>query len=123
MGLKIRAITCDQGPNNRKCYDLLGASLEKPYFIHNTFKIYLLYDVPHIFKSIRNGFIKGDFKTPDGIARFDVIREVFELEHGKATKMTKLTMYHINPTNFQKNACGPSCSNFKPFCRSCNSVR
>lgn len=102
MGLNVRAVTCDQGPNNRKCYELLGASSENPYFFHKTNKVYLLYDIPHIFKSLRNAFIKADFKTPDGVARFDVVREIFELEHGRATKITKLTMSHLNPTNFEK---------------------
>lgn len=82
MGLSVRVVTCDQGPNNRKCYELLGGSSTNPYFYHQNSKIY--------------------FRTPDGLARFDVVREIFELEHSKVTKMTKLTTCHLNPNSFEK---------------------
>lgn len=61
-----------------------------------------MYDAPHLIKSIRNRFLAGEFRTPDGIANFDAIREIFDIERGNVTKMTKLTESHVRPNKFQQ---------------------
>uniref|UniRef100_A0A2S2Q3S0 Transposable element P transposase n=1 Tax=Sipha flava TaxID=143950 RepID=A0A2S2Q3S0_9HEMI len=48
-GLKVRAIVCDQGPNNRSAFNKLNLTKEKPWFIVNNIKIFAIYDVYHIF--------------------------------------------------------------------------
>jgi len=48
----------------------------------------MFYDIPHLFKSIRNTFLKAYFETPHGLVDFDVIREVYELDQGSVTRMT-----------------------------------
>lgn len=42
----IRAIVCDQGPNNRKFYKNMGATETKPYFSFNEKKIYTFFCTP-----------------------------------------------------------------------------
>lgn len=101
IGFKVRGMVYDQGGNNRKCTSLLGVTNEKPYFYFNNKKYYMFYDIPHLFKSLRNNLLKAKFETPDGIVDFDVIREVYELEQGSVTRMTKLTRSHVNPTRFE----------------------
>ena len=109
LGLDLRAISSDQGPNNRKSFNFLAGVGQKEKetrpvlnFEHDGKKIYLLYDVPHLLKSLRNSFMNGDFETPDGIVSFSVIREVYELEKGKITKMTNFRAEHIYPSPFDK---------------------
>ena len=52
--LKIRAITCDQGPSNQGLFKLLKITDESPYFTVDDKKIYGLFDVPHLIKNVRN---------------------------------------------------------------------
>lgn len=101
IGFKVRGVVYDQGGNNRKCTSLLEVTNEKPYFTLNNKKYYMFYDIPHLFKSVRNNFLRANFETPDGLVDFDVIREVYELDHGSVTRMTKLTRSHVNPTRFE----------------------
>jgi len=52
------------------------------------------------FKSIRNNFLKTKLKNPDGLADFDVTREVYELK--QETRMTTLTRSVVNPNRFER---------------------
>ena len=78
LGLKMKAVTCDQGSNNRSCYTMLGATIDKPFFENNAEKIYDLYDVPHLIKSMRNTLNKSNICTLDGIADWKVISTLYE---------------------------------------------
>lgn len=103
LGFRIRAVVCDQGSNNRKCFSEFGITKDKPYIFQNNRKIFFLYDFPHLVKSLRNLLLKSNLMTPDGEVSFDVIKELYELERNKVTKMCpKLTEKHINPNNFEK---------------------
>jgi hypothetical protein len=57
ISIKPRAIVCDQGSNNRGAFALLGTNKERPYFFVKNSKIYTLYDVPHLTKSVRNNLM------------------------------------------------------------------
>ena len=58
IGLKIKAVICDQGPNNRKAMEGLGITEDRPYFLHNNSKVYVVYDPPHLVKNTRNNLEK-----------------------------------------------------------------
>ena len=60
-GLTVKVIVCDQGANNRACYDKLKISISKPYMMFKNQKICCMYDPPHLIKSIRNNFIQHGF--------------------------------------------------------------
>lgn len=103
VGFKVRAVVCDQGPNNRKCFRLLNVSKENPFFFYENYKIFALYDSPHLFKSARNNLLSCNLDTPDGTATWKVPTEIFESEKFKTTKLCpKITAQHIYPNNFQK---------------------
>ena len=107
LGLNVRAIVCDQGPNNRKCLKLLGVKRQAPFFFRKTTtftkKIYAIYDAVHITKSIRNMLMKYDFDTPDGIVSFKIIKSLYLHDSRNITRMCpKFTLKHINPNNFEK---------------------
>ncbi|CAI6377598.1 unnamed protein product [Macrosiphum euphorbiae] len=53
-------ITCDQGTSNRKMFSLLGGTPENPYTVINSKKIFLMYDIPHLMKSVRNNLLIGN---------------------------------------------------------------
>lgn len=110
IGLKIRVITCDQGSNNRSLYyKYLNICEEKPYFYHNGYKIYTLFDIPHLIKSIRNNLMNENisFETECGqnlIASWQDIQLLFNIDSKSTTYRAtpKLTYKHIHPNNFQK---------------------
>lgn len=55
-----------------------------------------MYDFSHLIKSLRNGWLKCDLKTPDGTVSFHVIKELYDIEENSKTKMCpKLTKQHI----------------------------
>lgn len=103
VGLEVIAIVCDQGPNNRKCYSQLGVTEHTPYFELNKHNIFALYDPPHLIKSVRNNLLSGDLETPDGIASWAILKELYEYEQNCSTKLCpKLTSRHIYPNAFEK---------------------
>lgn len=103
LELNIRAIVSDQGSNNRRCFSQLGITKEKPFFYHNSHKVYGLYDVPHLFKSIRNTFLKYDLCTPDGIISWSVLQKMYTWDSHNTVRMCpKIGQRHINPGNFDK---------------------
>lgn len=103
FGINITVLVCDQGSSNRKCFSNFGVSTEKPYFNFEGKNIYCMFDFPHLIKSLRNGLLKCDLKTPDGIISFKVIQELWEREENCNTKMCpKLTRQHIFPNSFEK---------------------
>ncbi|XP_069969240.1 DNA transposase THAP9 isoform X1 [Bactrocera oleae] len=80
IGLNIKTIVCDQGTQNLKLRQLLGATLEQPYFFHNEKKIYFMFDYCHLIKCIRNAIVKHDIKTRDGITTFEVVRKIYAID-------------------------------------------
>lgn len=103
IGINIRAIVCDQGSNNRSALKLLGTNSTQPYFYFNSKKIFVIYDVPHLFKSIRNTLIKSDISFEGGVASWKVPEEIYNIEKHQSVKMCpKLTTKHIYPNTWQK---------------------
>lgn len=107
IGYKPVAVVCDQGSNNRGAFNLLGVTKESPFFEILNQKVFALYDVPHLFKSVRNNWLTGTFKLPGKQFSFDVIRKVFDIDTKSATAraLPKLTEKHVNPNNFEKMCC------------------
>lgn len=60
-GLVPTSIVCDQGTQNRRTFSLLGGTEDKPYTTICEQKLFLLYDMPHLVKSIRNNLLNGNF--------------------------------------------------------------
>ena len=81
IGLSVKLVVCDQGSNNRRLFEtLLGATIEKPYFMATEKKIFVLYDPPHLVKSIRNNLKKHGFKVNEVKILWQYIREFYELD-------------------------------------------
>ena len=98
IGLSVKLVVCDQGSNNRRLFEtLLGATIEKPYFMATEKKIFVLYDPPHLVKSIRNNLKKHGFKVNEVKILWQYIREFYELDSTLQIRMApRLTARHIN---------------------------
>lgn len=107
IGFIPKVIVCDQGSNNRGAFRLLGVTENNPFFLLNGSKIVALFDVPHLFKSIRNNLISGMFKLNEKIINFDIIKQTFKIDSGSASGrvLTKITERHLNPNDFEKMSC------------------
>lgn len=105
VGLVPKAVVCDQGSNNRGAFKDLGVTLDSPFFHLNQKKIVAIYDIPHLFKSIRNNMLNGNFVTPDGkmISFLDIKSTYLIDKKSKSSRaLTKITDSHINPVGTEK---------------------
>lgn len=107
VGFLPKAIVCDQGPNNRKAYNNLGINSDNQFFFYKNNKIFGFYDVPHLFKNIRNNLLQDNFTLFGNIISFDYIKRVFDIDQSSNTAraMPKLSQKHINPNSFEKMSC------------------
>lgn len=106
VGLIPTCIVCDQGTQNRRTFTLLGGTQEKPYIIVNENKIYLLYDMPHLVKSIRNNLLNGDFQIGEKVISLSNVHKAYAIDtKNSARAMCKITPAHLAPNPFQKMTC------------------
>ena len=97
-GMKIKVISCDQGSNFSSLYSLLGISVNCPYFLFNSEKIFVTPDPPHLLKSARNCLLKNRIVTSKGTASWNDIKNLFELEKKKNVRLApKISEKHVEP--------------------------
>ncbi|KAL4149559.1 hypothetical protein QTP88_003486 [Uroleucon formosanum] len=104
VGLCPKIIVCDQGTNNQSALKSLNVSEDSPFFFINDNKIFSLFDVPHLIKSVRNNLINACFIKDDKIISFNDIKKTYELdkENFKSRSLVKITDAHIYSSSFQK---------------------
>lgn len=107
IGLLPTCIICDQGTQNRRMYTLLGGTEDKPWTTLCNKKIFLIYDMPHLVKSIRNNLLNGDFiYNKNKIVSIKNIRAAYDIDSKNiASSMIKITLTHFNSNPFQKMNC------------------
>ncbi|CAI6351142.1 unnamed protein product [Macrosiphum euphorbiae] len=105
--LHVKAIVCDQGPNNRSALTKLGFTKDKPWIEVNGNKIFSVYDVPHLIKNIRNNFLSSDFIFKNNKVSFQDIKKTYMIDKSSSTSrsLLKITDSHINPGPFKKMSC------------------
>lgn len=102
-GLNVVAVTCDQDSKNRSCYRLLGSTRDQPYFILNEKKVYTLFDIPHLFKSVRNSLLGGGkICIGNDKISWDVIVKLYKNDQSNLRMIHKLSDRHVYPDNFEK---------------------
>ncbi|KAI5644640.1 transposase protein domain-containing protein [Phthorimaea operculella] len=110
IGYIVLAFTSDQGSNFLNLANNKSVTPDQPYFFINGKKIYYIFDVPHLTKSLRNNLMKYDFvykntESDDSasVASWNDIKQLYDIEKGKSYKMAyRLTESHVNPNNFEK---------------------
>ncbi|CAI6369764.1 unnamed protein product [Macrosiphum euphorbiae] len=104
VGLCPKLTVCDQGTNNQSALKLLNVSEDKPYFFIDENKIFAIFDVPHLVKSIRNNLIGSVFKKDDKEISYTDIIDTYQVDkkNKKSRALLKITDAHIFPNSFQK---------------------
>lgn len=106
LNLIPTSIVYDQGTQNQRMFKLLGGTEDRPFTIINDNKIFWIYDMPHLVKSIRNNLLSGDFEIDSSIISFKDIRKTYETDiKNTARAMPKITPTHLSPNTFQKIKC------------------
>lgn len=79
LGLTPVSIVCDQGTQNMRMFSLRG-TVKKPFFEIFDRKLYLVYDMPHLIKSLRNNLLSGDLQIGSKIVSFDDVKKTYEID-------------------------------------------
>lgn len=104
IGLHVRAITCDQGTSNQKVIECLGVSEEKPYFMFKEKKIFVVFDIPHLLKCVRNNLMANDFVVDGEVVTWRSIANLASCDSKStlARAAPKLSQRHVMPNAFDK---------------------
>ena len=100
--IDVCAISCDQGSPNRTAYKQLNVTTENPFISILNCKIFCLFDIVHLIKSVRNNLLVTNILIGDEIISWSVLVKIFESDNGLIRAMHKLTEAHIKPDTFQK---------------------
>jgi len=106
-GLIVKALVCDQGASNVAAYKDLGITKDKPYFFVDGKKVFTMFDVPHLFKNLRNHFRKNNLLFNGEEVSFKDIKDTYDIDKNSSTSrsLLKITDAHINPGPFQLMSC------------------
>ena len=96
-GLKVEVVIADQSSNNRKVFETLcGVTETQPFFQHNGKHIHVLYDPPHLLKSVRNNLKKSGFTVCDTQISWSHISEYYKFDARNKLRITpQLRRKHI----------------------------
>ena len=102
-GMEVAATVCDMGKPNQDLLKRLGVSVERPLFHVDGEEVVAMYDVPHLFKCIRNALYKYDISYSGAKASWQHVRR-FYAEDIKGTVRTapSLRKSHIQLEAFKK---------------------
>lgn len=102
-GLRVRVGICDMSFTNQGLYRALNVTKEQPYIERDGQKIYMIHDVPHLMKLIRNNLKKHRFRYGQKTANWKHIKKFWDLDKTRVPRMCpKLTKYHFDLTSFSK---------------------
>ena len=104
IGLNVILVVSDQGSNNQNLYNTqLKVSEEKPYFYVNDKKIFVMYDPPHLLKSVRNNLHSHGFEVDGHDILWEHIQDFFEKDSSKSVRLApKLTQRHLDLPPFSR---------------------
>lgn len=100
-GYKVLTTVCDQGPTNVGALSLLKKKCnlkpETNYFVLDGEIVYTIFDVPHLFKSIRNNFLQaGEIVFNNKKGKWNHIVRAEE-KNRMRLRFVKLTKTHVAP--------------------------
>lgn len=106
-GFIVKALVCDQGANNVAAYKDLKITKDEPYFLVDDRKVLAMFDVPHLFKNLRNNLIKKNFIFEGREVSFKDIKCTYECDKNSSTSraLLHITDAHISPGPFQLMSC------------------
>ena len=102
-GFTVVSSVSDMGTPNQQLYRLLGVSTENPKFEVDGEEVIALFDVPHLYKCLRNTLLKQDVSAAGKTASWNDIRLFYNQEKTKQVRTApRLTKDHIDPGPFKK---------------------
>jgi hypothetical protein len=105
VGLYVRCVVCDQGPTNIAALRKLGFSESTPKITLPTVSppIYVIFDVPHLIKNVRNNLQRHNVKFGDDVACWTDINRFYDIDKAQAIRSApRLTDGHINVSHAKK---------------------
>ena len=103
-GLRCLVLVCDQGSNNRSMLRQLGVTIDKPYFIVDDIKVFVIYDPPHAIKNIRNNMKSAGFVLDNKKISWSIIEELYRYDSKRDIRLVKkLTKSHVYLNGFGLN--------------------
>ncbi|KAK0131128.1 Transposable element P transposase [Merluccius polli] len=109
IGLTVQAVICDQATTNIKALHLLGATLDplggedSHCILVGVQRVPVVFDVPHLLKSIRNNLFKYGIKIQGKDVFWRHISNFYEIDKLHTIRMApKLTERHISLPAFSK---------------------
>ena len=103
IGLQVMGVISDMGSNFQSLAIRLKVTPDRPWFIHNSKKYFLLFDAPHLLKCVRNNLMKHFFRFGLHIATWKDIENFYQDDKAlHARYAPNLTEKHIKSTNFDK---------------------
>ena len=77
VGLQVIACVCDLGScNNKMISKLLHVTANQPFFNLDGKKYFMIYDIPHLLKCLRNNLLKYDFLVDNKVVSWKRIVSV-----------------------------------------------
>jgi hypothetical protein len=88
-------------------FSLLGGTIKKTFTKICDQKLFLVYDIPHSIKSLRNNLLNVNIQFGNKIISFDDVKKTYEIDSNSSTAraMCKMTIAHLAPNTFQKMSC------------------
>jgi hypothetical protein len=107
VGLYVRCVVCDQGSTNVAALRQLGYSESLPELklLDADNKVYVIFDVPHLIKNVRNNFMKHHvtFGNGETFASWADITEFYSADKQHQIRLApRLTDGHIDLTSARK---------------------
>ena len=100
-GLVVVASVCDMGATNQQTYKLLEA--DDGQFQVQGQPVVALYDVPHLFKCIRNTLLKYQISVDGEVAKWNHLMALYQADNFRELRAApKLKKLHLRPTPFKK---------------------
>ena len=98
VGLTPKVVIGDQGSNNRNMFhSRLGITAEKPWFLHEGKKVFVMYDPPHLLKNIRNNLKKQPLCVDGHNVSWDYVEQFYANDCKLPIRMApKLTNKHVD---------------------------
>ena len=102
-GLIVVASVCDMAKPNQKLYKALGVTVDSPQFDVDGCPVIALFDVPHIFKCLRNCLFQHNIHVDGQTMSWDHVKQFFQLDVNRVVRTApKLTNDHIMVGPFRK---------------------
>lgn len=104
LTFNVRAFVSNLGTVFLQLSNSLGISKETCSFVINDKKIYYIFNVPSLVKSVRNNLLDNDYEFENKIVKWDDIKKLYDLDNTRDVRCApRLTDAHLTPNSFQKS--------------------